>query len=134
MLRFSQFMIGVLIVVFLLLLRPQAAGGPAAYVTVDQTGLGSSLQPGDVAIVRRASSYNTGDLVAVQSRDGPAIFGRVAGHEDGTYRVRFHSDADSVAVEEPYVIGRLWFNLGRLGRSLSGSVLNYFKLEAEPAP
>lgn len=134
MLRFSQFMVGVLIVVFLLLLRPQAAGGPAAYVTVDQTGVGSSLQPGDVAIVRRAASYNVGDLVAVQSSDGPAIFGRVAAHEDGSYRIRFHSGGDSTTVGEQYVIGRLWFNLGRVGRSLSGSVLNYFKLEAEAAP
>lgn len=134
MFRFSQLVIVVLIAAFIWLLRPQTIGGPAAYVTVDQNGVGSSLQPGDVAIVRRAEAYKVGDLVAVESRDGPAIFGRVTAQEGERYRVRFHAGSDSVEVGQQYIIGRLWFNVGNLGRGLSGTVLEYFGLAAEAAP
>lgn len=134
MLRFSQLVIVVLIAAFLWLLRPQTIGGPAAYVTVDQSGVGSTLEPGDIAIVRLADSYAVGDLVAVESRDGPARFGRVTAHEGSTYRVRFHASADSEAVGQQYIIGRLWFNIGNLGRGLSGTVLESFGLQPERAP
>lgn len=134
MLRFSHFVIALLIGLFLWLLRPQTLGGPAAYVTVDQGGLGSSLQPGDVAVVRHASSYKVGDLVAVQTSDGPAKFGRVINRVDAIYQVRFQADGDPVNVGQQYIIGKLWFNVGKLGRGLSGSVLNYFGLKDNSAP
>lgn len=134
MLRFSQLVIVVLIAAFLWLLRPQTIGGPAAYVTVDQSGVGSTLEPGDIAIVRRADSYAVGDLVAVESSDGPAMFGRVTAHEGSSYRIRFHAGAESVSVGQQYIIGRLWFNIGNLGRSVSDTVLQYFGLEREQAP
>lgn len=134
MFRFSQLVIVVLIAAFIWLLRPQTMGGPAAYVTVDQSGVGSTLQPGDVAIVRRANTYHVGDLVAVETSDGPAIFGRVTAHEGSIYRVRFHANADSVAVAQQHIMGRLWFNVGNLGRGLSDTVLNYFGLKAEATP
>lgn len=134
MLRFSQLVVAVLIAALLWVLRPQTIGGPAAYVTVDQSGVGASLQPGDVIIVRQAKSYEVGDLVAVETSDGPAIFGRVTAHEGDTYQIRFRSGEDAIAVGQQYLIGRMWINIGTLGRGLSGKVLNYFGLQAEAAP
>ena len=56
----TRVLMGVLLAALLLTLRPQTLGGAAAYLTVDQPGLEPALYPGDLAIVRRASSYDEG--------------------------------------------------------------------------
>ena len=132
MLNSPRILMGVLVVALLLTLRPQEMGGSASYITVDQTGFEPTLHDGDLAIVREQGNYRIGDLVAVETIEGP-FFGRIIADEGQAYRVVFLGGAESVPVASEYILGRLWFNTGWFGRRISGGVLDYFGLEAEAA-
>ena len=55
---------GVLILAFLFMLRQPVLGGTASYVTVQQSDLEPLLYKDDLAIVRRQTEYQVGELVA----------------------------------------------------------------------
>ena len=129
MFRLTQLLMGVLILAFLFMIRPPLLGGTASYITVQQTDLEPQLYEGDFAIVRLADDYSAGELVAVETRGGP-FFGRILGQEGEIFQVRFEAGKEPVAVSQEYLLGRIWFNVGGLGRSITGSVLEAFKLEA----
>ena len=129
MFRLTQLLMGVLILAFLFMIRPPVLGGTASYITVQQTDLEPQLYKGDFAIVRLADDYSAGELVAVETRGGP-FFGRLLGQEGEIFQVRLEAGGEPVAVSQEYLLGRIWFNVGGLGRSLTGSVLEAFKLEA----
>ena len=128
----TRVLMGVLLAALLLTLRPQALGGSASYITVDQPGLEPALYPGDLAIVRQQEDYRIGDMVAVETIAGP-FFGRIIGADDAAYRVVFQGTPDAVPVAGEYIVGRLWFNLGVFGSQISGGVLDAFGLKAEAA-
>ncbi len=123
MLKIS-YLILIIAIVAGLLLWPQSLGGETAYVTYNQGDIGSSLQLGDLAVMRRARDYTVGDLVAVQTSDGPAVFGWIAGKLEPGYWVSLDPKKGPVVISEQYVLGRLWFNLGDVSRGLTGSILN----------
>jgi len=129
MFRLAQFLMGVLVLAFLFMLRPAVLGGTASYITVQQTDLEPQLYKGDFAIVRLADDYSAGELVAVETRGGP-FFGRILGQEGEIFQVRLEAGGEPVAVSQEFLLGRIWFNVGGLGRSLTGSILEAFKLEA----
>jgi hypothetical protein len=129
MFRMTQLLMGVLALAFLFMLRPPELGGTASYITVQQTDLEPQLYKGDFAIVRLSDEYSAGELVAVETLDGP-YFGRILGQEGEIFQVRFAAGAEPVAVSREYLLGRIWFNVGGLGRSLTGTILEAFKLEA----
>jgi len=129
MFRLTQLLMGVLILAFLFMIRPPLLGGTASYITVQQTDLEPLLYEDDLAIVRQQAEYQTGELVAVETQGGP-FFGRILGQEGEIFQVRFEAGAEPVAVSQEFLLGRIWFNVGGLGRSLTGSILEAFKLEA----
>ena len=129
MFRLTQLLMGVLILAFLFMIRPPVLGGTASYITVQQTNLKPQLYQGDFAIVRLADDYAAGELVAAETEGGP-FFGRILGQEGEIFQVRFEAGGEPVAVSQEFLLGRIWFNVGGLGRSLTGSVLEAFKLEA----
>ena len=133
MFRLTQLLMAVLILAFLSMLRPTELGGTASYVTVQQSDLKPLLYEDDLAIVRQQADYQTGELVAVETLGGP-YFGRILGREGEIFQVRFSATAEPVAVSQEYLLGRIWFNVGSVGRRLSGSILEAFNLSAEAAP
>ncbi|MGH2621755.1 MAG: hypothetical protein ACRDHG_14470 [Anaerolineales bacterium] len=128
----TRVLMGVLLAALLLTMRPQALGGSASYITVEQAGLEPALYPGDLAIVRQQGDYRIGDMVAVETMEGP-FFGRIIGADDTAYRVVFQGTQDAVPVAGEYIVGRLWFNLGVFGRRIGSGILDAFGLEAEAA-
>lgn len=133
MFRFTQILMGVLVVAFLFMLRPQELGGTAAYITVDQPGLEPTLFVGDLAILKQQKEYKVGELVAVETQHGP-YFGRVLGQKDEVYQVRLGTSITPTDVQPEFLLGRLWFNIGDFGRMVGASILEQFGLAAEAAP
>ncbi len=129
MFRMTQLLMGMLILAFLFMLRPQVLGGTASYVTVQQSDLEPLLYEDDLAIVRQHAEYQIGELVAVETLGGP-YFGRILGQEGEIFQIRFAAGADPVAVSQEYLLGSIWFNIGDFGRGLSNAVLEAFKLSA----
>ncbi len=132
MFRMTQLLMGALILAFLFMIRPPVLGGTASYITVQQTDLEPLLYEGDFAIVRFADEYAAGELVAVETQGGP-FFGRILSQKGEIFQVRFAAGEEPVAVSQEFLLGRIWFNVGGLGRSLTGSVLEAFNLSAEAA-
>ena len=133
MFRLTQLLMGGLILTFLFMLRPTVLGGTASYVTVQQSDLEPLLYEDDLAIVRQQAEYQAGELVAVETLGGPH-FGRILGQEGEIFQIRFAAGAEPVAVSREYLLGRIWFNIGSIGRRISVSILEAFKLSAEAAP
>lgn len=69
--------VGVLLfAAWLLVLRPQALGGPAAYITVAGVSMEPTLHAGDLVVMTRADAYEPGDVVAYRVPDGDPAAGR----------------------------------------------------------
>lgn len=132
MFRLTQIIMGALVLAFLFMLRPPALGGTASYITVEQSGLEPLLFVGDLAIVKQDASYEPGQLIAVETQQGP-YFGRILGQEAEIFQVRLFAGADPIAVSQEYILGRMWFNIGAFGRRIGGTVLDQFGLSAEAA-
>jgi hypothetical protein len=132
MFRLTQLLMGVLVLAFLFMLRPQVLGGSASYVTVQQSDLEPLLYEDDLAIVRRKAEYQVGELVAVETLGGP-YFGRILGQEGEIFQIRFAAGTDPVAVPQEYLLGRIWFNIGDFGRGLSNTILDKFDIFMEAA-
>lgn len=62
--------------VWLLFLRPQALGGPAAYITVAGVSMEPTLHAGDLVVMTREDVYEPGDVVAYRVPDGDPAAGR----------------------------------------------------------
>ncbi len=127
MFRLTQTLMGLLAAAFLFTLRPPELGGTVSYITVDQSRFEPSLHDGELAVVKQQSGYAIGQLVAVETRQGP-YFGRIVGVEDLVYQVWLGDAAQPIPVSHEHILGRLWFNIGDLGRRLGGAVLQQFGL------
>jgi len=103
-----------------LLLAPASLGGRLSYVVVSQgTSMGSSLRYGDLAVMRHASTFEIGHVVAYEDPDlkGRVIIHRVLDRKDG--RLVTKGDAndfiDSFRPAEVDVLGRMWTRIPRVG-------------------
>lgn len=128
------YLILALLVVAALLMWPQPMGGEVAYVTYNQPDIGSGVESGDIAAVRRAREYKAGDLVAVKTTDGPPIFGWVVGKQGNDWLVNFRARSEPVAVGQQFVLGRLWINLGDVSRGAIGSVFRAVGIQLATSP
>lgn len=126
--------VGVLLaVVWFLLLRPQALGGPAAYITVAGVSMEPTLHAGDLVIMTRAEAYEAGDVVAYRVPQGDAAAGRhvihrvIGGGANGGYLLQGDNTPapDRWRPTEDDMIGRQLVAVPRLG-----SVLMFLKQPA----
>ena len=79
-LRASGWLLLVAVLGLLALSWPQSFGGRTAYVRVDGRSMEPTLSMGDLAVVRRASSYEVGDAVAYKIPAGEFGAGAVVIH------------------------------------------------------
>jgi len=69
-----------LVVAWVLLLRPQLLGGPAAYVIVSGHSMEPALQTGDLVLALESSSYRVGDVIAFRIPKGDPGAGALVIH------------------------------------------------------
>ncbi len=98
-----------------LTLWPIGLGGSTGYAMIVGTSMEPRLHRGDVALVRKASSYRVGEVVAYHSRTlGRIVLHRIIGVHDGRYV--FKGDANTFTdpgdVQSSDLIGRYWFKVG----------------------
>lgn len=104
-------------------LRPGSLGGPATYVMVRGISMEPTYHDGDLVVIRRASSYRVGDIVAyrVPAGDvggGLTVIHRVVG---GSAASAYTTQGDNNPEPDPWVptIGQIegttWLVLPRAG-------------------
>ena len=110
-----------------LFLRPQSLGGPAAYVVIRGSSMVPAFETGDLVIVRAASSYAVGDVVAYEVPDGEIGAGHIVIHRivGGDGSNGFTLQGDNNNTPDPWmpratdIVGRAWLSVSALGRVIA---------------
>jgi signal peptidase I len=102
------------------LVAPPQLGGSTSFVIVDGSSMRRRLQPSDLVVLRGASDYRVGDIVAYRSRLlHRVVLHRVVAIQAGRYT--FKGDNNSFLDPERPVrsqlVGRLWMRVPSAGRA-----------------
>lgn len=105
---------------------PQTLGGKASYVKVDGHSMDPTYHMGDLAIVRKQSSYNVGDPVAYRIPKGEFGAGAMVIHRliggDGVHGFVTKGDNRNIADEwhprTADVVGRVVYDVPAMGNKL----------------
>jgi signal peptidase len=109
-----------IVILWVVAFRPQRLGGPVDFVAVEGISMTPTLHNGDVAGVRKQSSYQRGDIIAYrvpagETGAGTQVIHRIVGG-DGTDG--FVTRGDHNHYDDPLwhpktadVIGKLWFHV-----------------------
>ncbi len=114
-----------LVMAWFFLLRPQALGGPTAFIMVSGTSMEPTLDGGDLALVRQQDRYRRGEIVAFrvpkgESGEGAIVIHRIVGQTaegfvtQGDNRER----PDIWRPGDDDMVGRMWFSVPGGGRLL----------------
>lgn len=106
-------------------LRPTALGGPATFIMVSGDSMEPTYSHGDLVVLRKASSYGTGDIVAYPMKNyfdtGRLVIHRIAGADaDG-----FITQGDNRQTADPWratdssIRGAAWVHIPKAGRYLA---------------
>lgn len=109
-------------------LWPTSLGGRVSYVRVSGTSMEPTMHTGDLAVVRRQSSYSAGDIVAFRIPKGAPGAGHLVIHRiiggDGTAGYRLQGDnrghPDVWRPMKAGVVGSRWALVPRAGSLVSG--------------
>ena len=104
-------------------LRPQELGGPADYVMVSGTSMLPTMRTGDLVVVRSATTYEIGDVVAYRVPEGDVGAGHqvihriTGGSGDAGYVLQGdnRSAPDTWRPTDGDVIGEAWVRIPRAG-------------------
>src|SRR3990170_6988849 len=103
-------------------LAPSQLGGRTAYVTTVGSSMEPLLEPGDLVVVRRSSSYQVGDVVAYRNEQlGSVVLHRIVARDRERFVLQGDSNTwlDAYRPSESDLIGEMVVQLpgvgGRLG-------------------
>lgn len=115
-----------LLIAWVVFLRPQSLGGPMAYVYVSGNSMFPTLEQGDLVLVGHATQYEPGDVVAYRVPEGQAAEGYIVIHrvvtrtQDGLVtRGDNATGPDFWRPKSEDMVGRMWLRLPRMGRVLA---------------
>jgi len=112
---------------WVLSLRPQTLGGPAAYLVVRGDSMLPTYETGDLLLLRRADAYGIGDVVAYkvpagELGEGHLVVHRIAGGDGSKGWIML---GDNNPAPDPWtprdsdVVGRPWVALPGVGRAVA---------------
>jgi signal peptidase I len=111
------------VALWMVLLRPQALGGPAAYLVVRGDSMLPTYESGDLLILHATSDYVFGDVIAYKVPKGEFGEGHLVLHRivGGDQSSGFVLEGDNNPAPDPWqpkpvdVVGRPWVALPRVG-------------------
>ena len=100
---------------------PSRFGGPATYLTTDGTSMEPRFHTGDLAIIRRADSYDTGDIVAYYLTSRSIVMHRIVGRDGERFIMKGDNNSwrDATHPGPSQVAGKLWIHIPSAGRALA---------------
>lgn len=104
---------GTFLVGWFFIFGPQFLGGPAGYIYVNGVSMQPTMYTGDLAIVRHASSYAVGDIVAFQTGEGIVIHRVIGGDGAAGYELQGdnRNEPDPWFPTNEQVVGKLWWHI-----------------------
>ena len=118
--------LAVVLVFWVLVLRPAALGGPASYIIVRGSSMVPTYASGDLVIVRTAAEYRVGDVVAYRVPEGDIGAGLIVihrivavGQDVLTLRGDHNAAPDPWSPRVADVVGAAWISVPGVGRVLA---------------
>lgn len=117
-------LLAVAVVTAWLVLAPVQLGGQVSYVIVTGNSMQPTFRKGDLAIVRRATSYQVGDVVTYANPTVGTVIHRIVATQAGAFVLKGDHNTwlDSYQPQPSEVGGRLWVIVPR-----AGSVLQHLR-------
>ena len=104
-------------------LAPSQLGGSSSYVITYGTSMQPAYHAGDLAIVKSASSYHVGEIVAYRNMQlgGHVVLHRIIGIANGHYTFKGDNNnfVDSFHPSQSELVGRLWVHIPAAGKVLN---------------
>jgi signal peptidase I len=116
--------LGAFLATWLVVLRPQALGGPAVYIVVRGSSMLPTYENGELVVVQAQADYAVGDVVAYRVPEGDIgeghlIIHRLSGREpDGRFVVKGDNN-DAIDPWHPLpmdIAGKAWLSVPGVGR------------------
>jgi signal peptidase len=125
--RTGECLLVAVVAAFLAFFWPQTLGGKTAFVKVDGHSMDPTYHFGDLAIVRRQSSYKIGDPVAYKIPKGEFGAGALVIHRliGGNGKTGFITRGDNRNINDPWhpktkdVVGRVRIDMPALGTQMA---------------
>jgi len=120
-------LLGVIVAVWAVTLRPQAIGGPAVFVAVRGSSMLPTYENGDLVVVGWADHYSVGDVVAYRVPAGEVGEGKVVLHRivDGDAVHGFILEGDNNSAPDPWMPRQAdMVGVASLRLAHAGSVIN----------
>jgi signal peptidase I len=103
-------------------LAPPQLGGSSSYVITYGTSMEPAYHAGDLVIVRKASSYRVGEIVAYRNGQlgGHVVMHRIIAFKNGRYTFKGDNNnfVDSYHPTQSELVGRKWVHLPAAGKVL----------------
>src|SRR5689334_1148531 len=117
----------VAVVAWAVYLRPPVLGGRASFIPVKGISMTPTLRSGDLVLLRKSSSYHTGQIIAFDVPQGQPDAGKrvihriVSGSADSGFVTKgdYNASRDPFTVPPAAIIGRYELRVPRLGRSVT---------------
>jgi signal peptidase I len=100
---------------------PTSLGGSTTYVSTFGTSMEPAFTAGDLAILRPATDYRVGDVVAYDSADlGTTVMHRIVDGDSAGFVVQGDNNSwlDEETPSEAEIMGRLWLHLPQGGKAI----------------
>jgi signal peptidase I len=113
------FVAAVLAIAVFFLVGPSQLGGPVTYVAVTGTSMEPSMHTGDLVIVRKAPSYEVGDVVAYRNPQlNSTVIHRIIRKEGDRYVFQGDNNdfVDTYRAAPEDIVGRRWILMGEAGK------------------
>jgi signal peptidase I len=97
---------------------PLKLGGQVAYVMVNGTSMEPDFHGGDIALVRKSTSYQVGDVVTYRDNEMEAyIIHRIVGTVQDRFIMKGDNNTwiDGSRPTSDEIVGKLWFRIPQLG-------------------
>ncbi len=98
---------------------PTFLGGSVSYLTIVGTSMQPMLEKGDLAVIRAADDYKTGDVVVYTSEENPdaRILHRIIEQKGAKFVLKgdHNTWTDSSMPTEERIQGKLWFRVPKAG-------------------
>ncbi len=118
---FANLFLVVGLVVVWIFLAPTKIGGQASYVMIDGKSMEPKFHTGDLALVRKATSYQVGDIVTYWNDSmGAFTIHRIIDIKQDRFILKGDNNSwvDPVQPTSEDIIGKLWIHLPKIGKQL----------------
>ena len=104
-----------------IIFAPIQLGGQVSYILVDGTSMLPNFHTGDLAILRKASNYQVGDIITyLDAFTGAPIIHRIIGTQKDRFVVKGDNNSwiDPSQPRSTEILGRLWIHLPKVGNGM----------------